>query len=56
MGIWCDWEAQGTRLTQNLLHDNRRMALYLLNNILGGPGMNARLNIALREMCIRDSP
>ena len=25
------------------------MALYLLNNILGGPGMNARLNIALRE-------
>lgn len=26
-----------------------RMPLYLLNNILGGPGMNARLNIALRE-------
>ncbi|HKL98844.1 MAG TPA: right-handed parallel beta-helix repeat-containing protein [Mobilitalea sp.] len=24
MGIWCDWEAQGTRLTQNLLHDNQR--------------------------------
>ncbi len=24
MGIWCDWEAQGTRLTQNLLHDNER--------------------------------
>ena len=23
MGIWCDWEAQGTRLTQNLLHDNQ---------------------------------
>ncbi len=22
LGIWCDWEAQGTRLTQNLLHDN----------------------------------
>lgn len=22
MGIWCDWQAQGTRLTQNLLHDN----------------------------------
>lgn len=31
------------------IHDKRRMALYLLNNILGGPGMNARLNIALRE-------
>lgn len=25
------------------------MALYLLNNILGGPGMSARLNISLRE-------
>ena len=24
MGIWCDWEAQGTRITQNLLHDNHR--------------------------------
>lgn len=22
MGIWTDWEAQGTRITQNLLHDN----------------------------------
>ncbi len=22
MGIWCDWEAQGTRISQNLLHDN----------------------------------
>ncbi len=29
--------------------DNRRIALYLLNNYLGGPGMNARLNLALRE-------
>ncbi|MCD7818827.1 MAG: right-handed parallel beta-helix repeat-containing protein, partial [Lachnospiraceae bacterium] len=24
MGIWCDWEAQGTRLSSNLLHDNQR--------------------------------
>ena len=24
MGIWCDWEAQGTRLSGNLLHDNQR--------------------------------
>ncbi len=31
------------------IHDRRRMPLYLLNNILGGPGMNARLNIVLRE-------
>lgn len=31
------------------VHDDRRMALYLLNNIIGGPGMNAKLNLALRE-------
>ena len=31
------------------IHDKRRMALYLLNNMLGGPGMNARLNLTLRE-------
>lgn len=30
-------------------HNNRRTGLYLLNNILGGPGMNSRLNVALRE-------
>lgn len=29
--------------------DDRRWALYLLNNILGGPGMNSRLNLSLRE-------
>lgn len=29
--------------------DQRRMTLYLLNNIIGGPGMNARLNLSLRE-------
>lgn len=29
-------------------HDDR-IALHLLNNILGGPGMNSRLNMALRE-------
>ncbi len=26
-----------------------RLALYLLNNYLGGPGMNSRLNMSLRE-------
>ena len=31
------------------IHDKCRMALYLLNNILGGPGMSARLNLTLRE-------
>ena len=29
--------------------DPRHLSLYLLNNILGGPGMNSRLNISLRE-------
>jgi predicted Zn-dependent peptidase len=29
--------------------DPRRLPLYLLNNLLGGPGMNARLNLSLRE-------
>ena len=29
--------------------DQRRWALYLLNNILGGPGLNSRLNLSLRE-------
>jgi predicted Zn-dependent peptidase len=31
------------------LHDDKRMGLYLLNNLLGGPGMNSRLNMSLRE-------
>ena len=31
------------------IHHPLRISLYLLNNLLGGPGMNARLNISLRE-------
>ncbi len=31
------------------VNDDHRMPLYLLNNMLGGPGMNAKLNLALRE-------
>ena len=31
------------------LKDERRLSLFLLNNILGGPGMNSRLNMSLRE-------
>jgi predicted Zn-dependent peptidase len=31
------------------LHDKRRMGLFMLNNILGGQGMNSRLNLSLRE-------
>lgn len=31
------------------LSDQRRLPLYLLNNILGGPGMNSKLNLAVRE-------
>ena len=31
------------------IHHPLRIPLYLLNNMLGGPGMNARLNLSLRE-------
>lgn len=31
------------------LDNPKRIAMYLLNNILGGPGSNSRLNLALRE-------
>jgi predicted Zn-dependent peptidase len=31
------------------IHDPRRYKLFLLNNILGGPSMNSRLNFSLRE-------
>jgi predicted Zn-dependent peptidase len=31
------------------LYSNERIALGLLTNLLGGPGMNSRLNISLRE-------
>jgi len=35
-------------IAYNLTHPNR-MGLYLLTNILGGPGMNSLLNLSLRE-------
>ncbi len=31
------------------VRNNKRYALYLLNNLLGGPGLNSRLNMSLRE-------
>ena len=31
------------------MYDDRRTILFLLNNLLGGPGMNSRLNVVLRE-------
>jgi predicted Zn-dependent peptidase len=31
------------------MYESNRMGLFLLNNILGGPGMNSRLNLSLRE-------
>jgi predicted Zn-dependent peptidase len=31
------------------IQNNKRVGLFLLNNILGGPGMNSRLNMSLRE-------
>lgn len=37
----------GTRAYQ--VRDERRITLHLLNNILGGPGLNSRLNMTLRE-------
>lgn len=30
-------------------HDSKRFALFLMNNILGGPGMSSRLNMNIRE-------
>jgi len=35
--------------TCDLHNREKSLTLYLLNNILGGPGMNSRLNLALRE-------
>jgi predicted Zn-dependent peptidase len=37
----------GTRAYK--VKDERRITLHLLNNILGGPGLSSRLNMALRE-------
>jgi predicted Zn-dependent peptidase len=31
------------------LHNDKRMGLFILNNILGGQGLNSRLNLSLRE-------
>ena len=31
------------------LHDENRLGMYMLNNIVGGPGMNSMLNLTLRE-------
>lgn len=31
------------------IRDERRMVMFLLNNILGGQGLNSRLNLSLRE-------
>ena len=31
------------------MHNEKRLSLFLLNNLLGGPGMNSRLNVSLRE-------
>jgi predicted Zn-dependent peptidase len=31
------------------MYEEKKYPLFLLNNILGGPGMNSRLNISLRE-------
>lgn len=33
----------------SLFEEEDRMCMYFINNILGGPGMNSRLNMSLRE-------
>lgn len=35
--------------TSYSLHDEKRLPFFLLINLLGGPGMNSRLNLSLRE-------
>lgn len=50
------WISKGTHQAHVMMgtigydiHHPLRIPLYLLNNMLGGPGLNARLNLALRE-------
>jgi predicted Zn-dependent peptidase len=58
------WEYKPSTVTRNLethqnhciignvaydLKDKRRLGMFLLNNILGGQGLNSRLNLSLRE-------
>jgi predicted Zn-dependent peptidase len=58
------WEYKSSSVTRNLethqnhciignvaydLKDKRRLGMFLLNNILGGQGLNSRLNLSLRE-------
>ena len=59
----CPWQEARTRKVNKGTHqahvlmgasafsgkDERRFPLLLLNNMLGGPGMNSRLNLSLRE-------
>jgi predicted Zn-dependent peptidase len=59
-----NWEYRPSYVTRNLethqnhciignvaynLKDKRRLGMFLLNNILGGQGLNSRLNLSLRE-------
>jgi predicted Zn-dependent peptidase len=63
-GIKVSWPYKPTSVIRNMdthqnhciignlaydLKDKRRMGLFLLNNILGGQGLNSRLNLSLRE-------
>lgn len=47
MNTWQDHCIIGN-LAYNI-KDNRRLSMFLLNNILGGQGLNSRLNLSLRE-------
>ena len=57
-GLLCQYKTEDKDLYQKHimigsiaynLFEEKRMSLFLLNNILGGPGMNSRLNLSLRE-------
>jgi len=50
-GIWLDWMTQGTRVTGNLLHDNRRQDLFVEVN--HGPFLIDN-NIFLSPITLRD--
>ena len=63
MGIWCDWEAQGTRITQNLFHDNQKpefakqlkggmMSQDIFVEVGHGPTLIDN-NILLSDACLR---
>ena len=63
MGIWCDWQAQGTRISQNLLYNNQSprpdgspmaMGIDVFVEVSHGPTLIDN-NIMLSDMAFRDA-